>query len=66
MGNNMVDYLKREGDYYLVDNGVGYVWINNDTEENVSPVFEDSDEAEFWMFDEGRHLTVVVDEVKDE
>lgn len=48
---------KREGNYILIDNEAGgFVWVHKDTEENVSPIFEESDEAEFWMFENCRKL----------
>jgi hypothetical protein len=54
---------KREGNYILISiddlnnyEGNGWVWVHNDTEVDVSPIFEESDEAEFWMFENCRKL----------
>lgn len=51
-------YFKREGDYYLVESGTAqtewkYMWVDAD-ENKVSPMFTDTDEAEFWMFTDGQ------------
>jgi len=58
----MVDYHKREGDYYLVElKGLDdsrpeewkFAWT--DTDDNlVSPKFTDVEDAEFWMMTDGQ------------
>jgi hypothetical protein len=54
----MMDYLKREGDFYLVENlevqtDWKYMWVDGD-DNKVSPMFSETDEAEFWMFTDGQ------------
>lgn len=46
-------YLKREGDYYLIEENEKFVWCDKD-DQTVSPTFNNSDEAEFWMFTDGQ------------
>lgn len=53
-----LDYHKREGDYYLVEDKDAqtewkYMWVDDDSNK-VSPMFTETDEAEFWMFTDGQ------------
>jgi hypothetical protein len=53
-----MNYLKREGDFYLVEDTKvqgewKYMWIDGD-DNKVSPMFSETDEAEFWMFTDGQ------------
>lgn len=53
-----MEYYKREGDFYLVEDENAqtewkYVWVDGE-DTKVSPMFSETDEAEFWMFTDGQ------------